>query len=91
MEMLIPELTGMNFIDFALCKLGNRHMAHELPTLQKVWQAVHLIRMDSVQRIWEQLVHESLLLVFVLDQHKLGTLMAVYLKLLILEYLKIIH
>lgn len=36
MEMRIPELTGMNFIDFVLCKLGNLHMAHELFLHQKV-------------------------------------------------------
>jgi hypothetical protein len=47
--------------------------------------------MDTVQRIWELLVKEFHLLVFVQDQHKYEILMAVYLKLLILEYLKIIH
>jgi hypothetical protein len=36
MEMLILELTGMNFIDFDLYKLDNLHMVHELLLLQKV-------------------------------------------------------
>lgn len=78
--MLILELTGMNFIDFALYKLDNLHMAHELLLLQKVLQVVHLIHMDTVQKIWEQQVHEFPLLVFVLDQLKLETLMAAYLR-----------
>jgi hypothetical protein len=47
--------------------------------------------MDIVQKIWELQINEFPLLVFVQDQHKFGTLMAVYLKLLTLEYLKIIH
>ena len=36
MAMLILVVTGMNFIDFGLCKLGNHLMAHELFLLQKV-------------------------------------------------------
>lgn len=36
MEMLIPERIGMNFIDFALCKLDNLHTGSELSLHQKV-------------------------------------------------------